>query len=158
VSPKLKICFATLAFLVLLAAQVFGTDALRWYKRVGGPTGGAGIVNLPLAAKSQCLVYTNTGIAREGHIMLNLARGVVLNTPADMSGSVVAVTSSLGIDVSSKVVFDGSISVRGTDMMGLRNNGVTRFEINIIDIEDTSKTMRIEFQLGASNSYKIFVW
>ena len=43
-------------------------------------------------------------------------------------------------------------------MVGLRNNGVLRFEINIIDIEDTSKRMRIEFQLGASNSYKIFVW
>jgi hypothetical protein len=156
-SAKLRICFATLAFLVLLAAQVFGTDALRWYTQVGGPAGGAGIVNLPLAAKSKCLVYTNTSIAREGHIMRNLAHGVVLNTPADMSGSVVAVTSSLGINAST-VVLDGSISVRGTDMVGLRNNGVLRFEINIIDIEDTSKRMRIEFQLGASNSYKIFVW
>lgn len=157
-SAKLRICFATLAFLVLLAAQVFGTDALRWYNQVGGPTGGAGIVNLPLAAKSKCLVFTNTSIAREGHIMLDLGHGVVLNTPADMSESVVALTSVFGINISSAVVFDGSISVRGTDMMRLRDNGVSRFEINIIDIEDTSKRMRIEFQLGASEAYKIFVW
>lgn len=152
-SSRIRLWFVALVFLVALAAQLLGTDALRWYKDAGGPTGLPGIVNLPLAAANHTV---STNVAREGHNMLDLGRGAVLHTPANMNGVVVAVTSSGGVNVDANAV-EGAFTVAGKDLVMLRDNGVYEFRVTLVDAE--KKTLRVDFILDpVESSYKILVW
>jgi hypothetical protein len=153
-TARWKLWLVAFAFLALLAAQVFGSDALRWYTERGGPTGAAGIINLPLAAKGNYVVQTN--MAREGFNMLDLERGVVLNLPIDMTGTVAVVTTVGGLPVSTASV-QGSMTLDGKNLVSLRDNGVYSFELTMVDAESRSLRCVFRFKVGEA-AYKILVW